>query len=77
MKMKVKVLKEFLPLQAGPFILENPQQALYYCLNFCPRLQFGCAKNCKIRKHFKIPPHGEKYPTPKKPKRKRRIKNEE
>jgi len=72
--MKVKVLEKFQPLQVGGFILENPQQALYYCLNFCPHFQEGCAIECKIRKHFKIPPHGEKYPiTPEKPKRRREI----
>ena len=68
---KVKVLK-FKPLQVDRFVLETPEQALYYCLNYCPRLSYGCAKTCEIRRHFKIPPHGPKYPipeTPQKPKR--------
>ena len=60
------------PLEVDGFILENPQQALFYCLRYCPDHKEGCAIECKIRKHFKIPPHGEKYPiTPEKPKRRR------
>ena len=63
MTKKSIVLEEFRPLQVGGFILNNPQQALFYCLNYCPRFENGCAKECKIRKHFKIPPHGRKYPS--------------
>ena len=43
-------------------VLRNAYEALRYCQDECPDFKLGCAAECKIRKHFKIPPHGEKYP---------------
>jgi len=40
----------------------NAKDAVYYCTQECPDFHDGCAVDCKIRKHFKIPPHGNKYP---------------
>lgn len=42
--------------------LQDAEDALHYCLHECPNQKFGCAKDCSIRKRFKIPPHGSKYP---------------
>jgi hypothetical protein len=42
-------------------VLKTAKEALQYC-DDCPYQKNGCAKNCKIRRHFKIPPHGDFYP---------------
>ncbi len=40
----------------------NAKDAIYYCTQECPEHKLGCAVDCELRKHFKIPPHGNKYP---------------
>jgi len=40
----------------------TPEEALDFCINRCPRSGFGCAVDCELRKRFKIPPYGTKYP---------------
>ena len=42
--------------------LKTAADALNYCLQQCPNHTLGCAKDCKIRRLFRIPPHGAKYP---------------
>jgi len=48
--------------KTDPKFLKNASEALNYCLMECRDFKDGCAVDCKIRKHFKIPPHGDKYP---------------
>ena len=43
-------------------VLKDSKDALHYCLFECPNHHLGCAVDCPIRKKFKIPPHGTKYP---------------
>ena len=43
-------------------LIRTKSEALNYCLLECPkRNTLGCAFKCKIRKQWKIPPHGDKY----------------
>jgi hypothetical protein len=49
-------------LQHNPTTFKNANEALAYCLRFCPHFRKGCAVDCEIRKYWKIPPHGPKYP---------------
>ncbi len=47
------------------FVLEvkSSKEALDWCLHNCPRHEQTCAANCDLRKKWKIPPHGKRYPT--------------
>ena len=43
-------------------LIRTKSEALNYCLLECPkRNTLGCAFECKIRKQWGIPPHGDKY----------------
>jgi hypothetical protein len=33
-----------------------------WCALYCQDSKLGCAIDCKLRIHFKIPPHGDKFP---------------
>ena len=43
--------------------------ALRWCSLYCPHIrsmelgETGCALTCELRRHFGIPPHGDKFPT--------------
>jgi len=49
-------------LRHDPRIFQDEREALGYCLRYCQQFKNGCALDCQIRKHWKIPPHGNKYP---------------
>jgi len=36
-------------------------EAFRFCLQRCRLETLGCAIDCPLRKHFKIPPHGDSY----------------
>jgi len=42
--------------------LRTAEDAMHYCLLECQKQKFGCAVGCEIRIHWKIPPHGSRYP---------------
>jgi len=42
--------------------LKNRKDAMHYCTVECHNRRLGCAVDCKVRKHFEIPPHGSHYP---------------
>lgn len=42
--------------------IRTRKQAIYFCTQKCPNFKLGCAVDCVLRKRFKIPPHGSKYP---------------
>jgi len=42
--------------------IKNRKDAIRYCTQECPKHELGCAVDCELRKRFKIPPHGDKYP---------------
>jgi hypothetical protein len=42
--------------------LRDSLDAMHYCTVECPNRRLGCAVDCKVRKHFEIPPHGLHYP---------------
>jgi hypothetical protein len=53
--------KETIPNK--PDEIRNKAQALNYCLLVCRKslTTLGCAVDCKIRKKWHIPPHGDHY----------------
>jgi len=36
-------------------------EALSFCLQRCRLEALGCAVDCPLRRHFRIPPHGDSY----------------
>lgn len=41
--------------------IKNALDAVHYCYFECGNQRLGCANDCQIRIHFKIPPHGDKW----------------
>jgi hypothetical protein len=41
---------------------KTAEEAMRFCLHECPYKKPGCALDCPIRKAFRIPPFGAKYP---------------
>jgi len=41
---------------------KDSYEALKYCIFECKEFSLGCSLNCELRKKYKIPPHGPKYP---------------
>jgi hypothetical protein len=53
--------KETIPQK--PEDIKSKSGALNYCILVCRKslTTLGCARECEIRKKWKIPPHGDKY----------------
>ena len=43
--------------------VKSAKDAVRYCTLYCAERGLGCALTCKLRKHFKIPPFGDKWPS--------------
>jgi len=46
----------------GSRIIKNGADAIHYCTMECPDQKLGCAVDCKLRRHFHVPPHGSRWP---------------
>jgi len=42
-------------------VFRTKAEALKFCMRDCGAEDLGCAVNCPLRRHFRIPPHGESY----------------
>jgi len=42
-------------------VFRTKREAFRFCLESCRLETLGCALDCPLRRHFKIPPHGEAY----------------
>jgi len=43
-------------------VLRDACDAVYYCSVECSVRVLGCAVDCRVRKYFGLPPHGNKWP---------------
>jgi hypothetical protein len=54
---EIKKLIDWIPFRIGRRFILSSEEAERYCQRECLDEKLGCAVDCRLRKHFGLPPH--------------------